>query len=123
MAARGWIVPTSLLACMIVTRIVSGRSAAATSAGETSPSAPTGSRLTSNPSFSRKVQTLSTAGCSKAEVTMCRPRARRARALPMMAQLFASVPPLVKTTSSAVQFKRAAVRRRARFSACRGATA
>jgi len=41
-----------------------------------------------------------TAGCSTADVTMCRPCPRDAAAIPLMTVLFDSDPPLVKRTSS-----------------------
>jgi hypothetical protein len=41
MAATGWIVPTSLLACMIEMPMVSGRMARRTSSGSTMPSSST----------------------------------------------------------------------------------
>ena len=49
-SAMGWSVPISLLAAMIETRMVSSRTAAATAAGSTKPSASTGRTVTSKPS-------------------------------------------------------------------------
>ena len=48
--------PVSLLACMMETSTVSGRSARRTSSGSTTPSAPTGRRVTATPSRSSCAQ-------------------------------------------------------------------
>ena len=95
----GSIVPTSLFACITVIRIVFGVRALRTSSGSTIPYRSTGSMVTFAPSFSRNRQGLSVAGCSTAVVMMWSPRSRLAKKTPLMAWLFDSLPPLVKTTS------------------------
>ena len=116
MAAMGCTVPTSLLAAMMVTSAVSSRTASAAAWGSTKPSPSTGRIVTAQPSRSSASSGSSTAWCSIAEVTMCRPAAA---ATPRMAALSASVPPDVKTISPAVQPSRPATTSRASSSACR----
>ena len=101
-SATGCSVPTSLFAAIIETRIVSGRSAAATSPASTRPSGVRRRRASPRSRRARGVrQGSSTAGCSIAVVTRWRARPRAARATPRIARLFDSVAPEVKTISSA----------------------
>ena len=95
-SAMGWMVPTSLLPCMIDTRTVSGRMALRTSSGSTRPPPSTGTLVNSQPRFSRYSMVSRTAWCSTAEVMRCLPFFCCASAVPRMAQLSDSVPPLVK---------------------------
>ena len=83
---------------MTATTAVSGRTAARTASGDTTPSGAGATRSTANPSAASASIARMTAGCSKAVTTRWRPRA--ARAAPRMPIASASVPPLVKTTSS-----------------------
>ncbi len=64
-------VPSSLLACITEISAVSGRSAARTSSGFTTPVEPTFTRVTATPSRSSCAQAASTAGCSMALVMTC----------------------------------------------------
>ena len=59
----------------------------------------------------------STAGCSICVVTMCSPLSASAENVPLIARLFASLPPLVNTISSGAQRSRLATCRRAFSSA------
>jgi hypothetical protein len=65
----GWIVPTSLLAAMMLTSVVRSVSAAATSTGSTRPYRSTGSTVTVKLARSRMATELRTALCSTALVT------------------------------------------------------
>ena len=100
----GCTVPTSLFAHITLTSATcSGAraSAARSASGRTAPSAPTTSQTASAPWDSSSQRTESrTAWCST-EVVSTRRRApsRRAQYRPLVARLFASVPPLVKTIS------------------------
>lgn len=116
-SAMGWMVPTSLFACMIVIRMVRSVMACSTSLTLTMPLESTGSRVTSKPQCSRRAQTSSTAGCSIWEVMMWLPRDLSAEATPLMAWLFDSVAQPVKTISEGRQFRSAATCPRARFTA------
>jgi hypothetical protein len=73
--------------------------AAATSSGDTRPRRSTPSRVISQPSRSSRLQVSSTDLCSVTWVTTWRPASRYASATPLIARLFASVAPAVKTTS------------------------
>ncbi len=99
----GWMVPSSLFACITEISTVSGRSAARTSSGFTTPADPTFTRVTATPSRSNCAHALSTAGCSMALVTTCFVAAwggpGAERTAPNTARLSASVPPQVNTTS------------------------
>ena len=97
-SAIGCTVPTSLFASWMLTSVVSSRSAAARSSGETRPSWSTPSVVTSNPVRPRNAADSSTAGCSIALTTTCRPRGS-ASAMPLTAALSDSVPPEVKVIS------------------------
>jgi hypothetical protein len=68
MAAMGWMVPTSLLACMTLMAMVSGRMARRTSSGSTMPYPSTGRYVTATPRRSRACAVLSTAWCSMLDV-------------------------------------------------------
>ena len=70
-----------------------------TSSGSTIPNRSTGRTVTLAPSVSRNRQGLIVAGCSTAVVMMWSPRSRLAKKTPLIAWLFDSLPPLVKTTS------------------------
>ena len=97
-SASGWIVPISLLACMIDTRAVAGVSAASSVSGDTMPRLSTGSSVVLQPRRASAFRVLRTASCSMALATSCR-RAPAASATPRIARLSASVPPLVKMIS------------------------
>ena len=101
-SSSGWIVPTSLLACITETSTVSGRMAARTASGSTSPSRLTGTTVTSNPSRPSAAIESRTALCSMAVVTRWRPFPAWNRATPFTARLSDSVAPLVQTISRAV---------------------
>lgn len=113
MTDTGCKVPISLFAAMTETKIVSSRRAASTASGCIFPK---GSGLTfdnSNPSYLAKYSNgRSTDGCSMAEVTKCRPRPFKARAVPNTARLLASVPPAVKMISDGRQTQSLATRSR-----------
>ena len=96
----GSIVPTSPLACMIETRIVSSRIAFLTSSGLTVPFLSTGTAVYSKPHFSRVLAEFSTEKCSMEETTMCFPFFCCAIAKPLSAKLLDSVPLPVKMISS-----------------------
>ncbi len=91
--------PISLSACATETSVVSGRTARASASGVTVPSCSTGTSVTVKPwCRSRYRQLSSTASCSIALVTTCRPRGE-ASAIPFTAVFAPSVPPVVRTTS------------------------
>jgi hypothetical protein len=98
MSVRGCMVPISVHAAPIDTRVVSGRRARRTSSGLTRPSPSTGNTVTAAPVFSRSRQALSTEICSTADVITCRAPAPARMATPRMARLLASVAPEVKMT-------------------------
>jgi hypothetical protein len=98
-AATGWIVPISLLACISDTSAVSGRIAARSASRSTRPRPSTPSTVTSQPSCSRYFIGSSTALCSVAQVIRCLPLSRYMRAAPRIARLFDSVAPEVNTIS------------------------
>jgi hypothetical protein len=93
----GWIAPISLFPSIRLTSAVSGRSAAATCAASTRPSAAGASSVSAQPSSASRRIGSSTAWCSAVQVMRCRPAA--ARAAPTTARLSDSVAPLVNTTS------------------------
>ena len=96
-SSMGWMEPISLLANMMLTRAVSSRMAAATSATFTMPLSSTGRRVTSKPSFSSRARVWSTAWCSMAvEMRWVLPLRLPSRAALTMAWLSASLPPEVK---------------------------
>ncbi len=112
-SATGWIVPTSLLADWMLTRVVRSVILAAISSGSTRPCESTETRVISNPWRSRTSAACSTALCSTALVIRCRPLALAAQATPLRARLSASVPPEVKTISRGFAPSAAAIRSRA----------
>ena len=76
-SAIGWIVPTSLLACMMLTRIVRGVIARRRSSGSTRPKRSTGRYVTRAPSRSRNRHGSMIAGCSIRVVMMWSPLSRQ----------------------------------------------
>jgi hypothetical protein len=102
------IVPSSLLAHMIVTKMVSSRRAFLTISAVTTPSAGGSMKVTSKPSFCNRLHGSSTALCSMRQLTMCPRLAAPAGAFwymyaePLIARLFPSVAPLVKMISFSV---------------------
>ena len=92
--------PVSLFAAMMETRIVSFAMAFRTASGSTIPWRFTGTYVTRNPCVSRNRHVFMIAGCSTCDVTMCFPAFPGRYATPFTARLSASVPELVKTTSS-----------------------
>ncbi len=119
MAATGWMVPISLLACITLMATVSGRSARFTSSGDTMPYSSTERYVTSKPWASSVWHVRNTAWCSIFEV-MRWPRPR-ARASPFTPKLSDSVPPEVKTSSSGAMARKRAMRSRATSTASRAA--
>ena len=91
--------PTSLLAAMIETRTVRSASTAAIESTATRPVSSQGTTVTSQPSRPSRFIVSSTALCSAAEVTRWLPFRFRAWAAPLIARLFDSVAPDVKTIS------------------------
>ena len=91
MTSTLWRTPVSLLAHWTLTSAVSGRRAASTASGGTSPRLSGWTRVTS---FAHSRAASSTELCSTAETTACLPSARR------RAVLLLSVPPEVKTISA-----------------------
>jgi hypothetical protein len=97
----GWIVPTSLFACITLIRIVSAVMARRSSSGSISPVPSTGSNVTSAPRHSRNRQGAIIAGYLGRE--MCLRWRLLAKNTPFRARLLASLPPLVNTTSPCAQ--------------------
>ncbi len=102
-SAMGWIVPVSLLACMMVTSTVSLLIARRRSSGSTSPVPSTGSHVSRAPRRSRNRSGATMAGCSALDVTKCGRSLPLAKKTPFSAWLFASLPPLVNTISRGAQ--------------------
>ena len=92
----GSIVPISLFAVITEMMAVSGRIAASTSFGSTSPYLSTGRYVTSMPIFSRYSQVLMIAWCSMLETMTCFPLAWGPMTADFIAQLSDSDPPDVK---------------------------
>ena len=101
-ASIGMIVPTSLLACITVTRTVLGVIARLRSSGSMRPAASTGRAVTRAPERARNSHGATMAGCSTRVVMMCGDSTSPALAknTPFSAKLFDSLPPLVNTTSA-----------------------
>ena len=95
------IVPSSLLAHMIETRIVSSRIASRTCSAVMMPSSPGSSQLTSYPCRCSRFIGSSTALCSWIALMRCLPFWAYISAVPLMARLLDSVLPLVQMISFA----------------------
>jgi hypothetical protein len=93
---------------MMLTRIVRGVIALLRSSGFMRPVPSTGRNVTRAPRHSRNRHGWRIAGCSTAVVTMWSPFSRSVKNTPLSARLLASLPPLVKTISSAWQLSSAA---------------
>ena len=105
--------PVSLLTSMSETSFVSGRSAPRTAETGTAPVSSGASRVTSQPRRSSSSRARRTASCSAWELMTWPPLAEAARAPERMAQLSASEPQEVKTTSPGLQPRQSASSRRA----------
>jgi hypothetical protein len=101
MSASGWRTPISLFAAITDTSTVRSEIERRSPSRSTNPSGDTPSTVSFHPSCSSRRQESSTDLCSVATVMMWSPRSRIARAAPLIARLFDSVAPLVKTISPA----------------------
>ena len=107
--------PISLFTYAIETKIVSGRNASLIDFKETRPSLSTGKYVTLAPIFSKTSHVRSTEGCSIAVVSMCGRLFKNsgfffdAQYVPRIASPFDSVPPEVKSISSACASKNCAI--------------
>ena len=99
-APTGCTTPISLLTSIAATSSVPGTIAARAMSRSTIPSCPTGSTVTARPRAASAATVSSTAACSVASVTM-------PPVVPLIAQLSASVAPLVKATRPPVGNSRA----------------
>lgn len=106
-------VPISLFAYIIETRVVFGVRARATSSGFTNPSLSTSRYVTLNPSFSSCLNGSVTEECSIFVVIKWLPLSLFALAVPKIARLFASVAVPQKITSLDRQFRNFAIVSRA----------